>query len=103
MNINQLLDAISLPKRYFSESFVIGVKFKDEIERYFELLDECEETDLNPDDSIKFQQNLMESKTVASDIAQKIIAIFKSYEDSNYKDTQELFDAIMESLKPIFL
>lgn len=102
MNINQLLDAISLPKRYFSESFVIGVKFKDEIERYFELLDECEETDLNPDDSIKFQQNLMESKTVASDIAQKIIAIFKSYEDSNYKDTQELFDAIMESLKPIF-
>ena len=44
----------------------------------------------------------MESKTVASDIAQKIIAIFKSYEDSNYKDTQELFDAIMESLKPIF-
>ena len=76
MNINQLLDAISLPKRYFSESFVIGVKFKDEIERYFELLDECEETDLNPDDSIKFQQNLMESKTVASDIAQKIIAIF---------------------------
>ena len=101
MNINQLLDAISLPKRYFSESFVIGVKFKDEIERYFELLDECEETDLNPDDSIKFQQNLMESKTVASDIAQKIIAIFKSYEDSNYKDTQELFDAIMESLKGI--
>ena len=102
MNINQLLDAISLPKRYFSESFVIGVKFKDEIERYFELLEECEETDLNPADSIILQQNLMESKTVASDIAQKIIAIFKSYEDSNYKDTQELFDAIMESLKPIF-
>ena len=46
-------------KKIFSESFVIGVKFKDEIERYFELLDECEETDLNPDDSIKFQQNLM--------------------------------------------
>ena len=102
MNINQLLDAISLPKRYFSESFVIGVKFKDEIERYFELLEECEETDLNPADSIILQQNLMESKTVASDIAQKIIAIFKSYENSNYKDTQELFDAIMESLKPIF-
>ena len=38
-------------KDIFSESFVIGVKFKDEIERYFELLDECEETDLNPDDS----------------------------------------------------
>ena len=29
MKINQLLDEIDLPERYFSEAFIIGEKFED--------------------------------------------------------------------------
>lgn len=38
MKINQLLDEIDLPKRYFSEAFIIGEKFEEEASKYLILL-----------------------------------------------------------------
>lgn len=88
MKINQLLDEIDLPKRYFSETFIIGEKFEEEEEeasKYLTLLDNCDECDLDADKKAEFNEKLNESKRVAAEISTKIIAVFESYEESNYK------------------
>ena len=100
MKINQLLDEIDLPKRYFSEAFIIGEKFEEEASKYLTLLDNCDECDLDADKKAEFNEKLNESKRVAAEISTKIIAVFESYEESNYKVSQELFDEVMEILRP---
>lgn len=100
MKINQLLDEIDLPKRYFSEAFIIGEKFEEEASKYLILLDNCDECDLDADKKAEFNEKLNESKRVAAEISTKIIAVFESYEESNYKVSQELFDEVMEILRP---
>lgn len=100
MEINQLLDEIDLPKRYFSEAFIIGEKFEEESNKYLTLLEECEECDLDTDKKLKFNEKLNESKKIANEITEKIIEIFKCYEESDYKASQELLDEVMRILKP---
>ena len=41
LTIDGLLSEISLPKRYFSNEFVIAEKFGDESTTYLQLLDRC--------------------------------------------------------------
>ena len=58
MKINQLLDEIDLPKRYFSEAFIIGEKFEEEASKYLTLLDNCDECDLDADKKAEFNEKL---------------------------------------------
>ena len=79
MKINQLLDEIDLPKRYFSEAFIIGEKFEEEASKYLILLDNCDECDLDADKKAEFNEKLNESKRVAAEISTKIIAVLEPF------------------------
>ncbi len=52
------MQKIALPKKYFSNDFIIADKFKEESEIFIDLLSHCDGTEFNENEAAKAKQAL---------------------------------------------
>ena len=100
LTIDGLLSEISLPKRYFSNEFVIAEKFGDESTTYLQLLDRCIGDECYDDTQRQlFLQTLETVKTTARDITERLLQIHKAYESADLGCAQAEFDQLIKELE----
>lgn len=100
LTIDGLLSEISLPKRYFSNEFVIAEKFGDESTTFLQLLDRCIGDECCDDMQRElFLQTLETVKTTARDIIERLLQIYKAYESADLGYAQAEFDQLIKELE----
>lgn len=103
LKIEDLLQKIALPKRYFNNNFIIAEKFSEEKDKFLSLISQCKGNEFDDDKKIQIEENISQVIQVADDISNIILEIFERYENADYKRTQELMDRLMSQLeKDIF-
>lgn len=99
LKIGDLMQKISLPKRYFSKTFTISDKFKEETDTFLSLLSQCTGEEFDAEQEAKIQQNISIVSNIAKLNIDSIIRLFSYYENADLKSAQEEFDTLMNRMK----
>lgn len=96
IQLEELLNKLDLPKKYYNSDFDIVKKYEEEIEKFENLV-------LKIDDNSKIiQEKLQRAIFLIRQSKQHILKVFDYYECSNPKCAQEEFDSMMNSIKEYF-
>lgn len=99
LKIEDLMRKISLPKRYFSNTFIISNKFKEETDTFLSLLSQCNGKEFNAEKEAKIQQNISNISNIAKLNIDSILKLFSYYENADLKSAQEEFDTLMSRME----
>lgn len=97
--MEDLLRKISLPKRYFSNTFIISDKFKEETATFLSLLSQCTGEEFDAEQEAKIQQNIYTINNIAKLNIDSILKLFSYYENADLKSAQEEFDTLMNRME----
>lgn len=99
LKLEDLMQQITLPKHYFSNTFSISEKFHEESEAFLSLLNEYNGYGFDDDKKSVISEKMLEVRKIATQVANFIEDIFCCYEKSDYKKSQELMDDLMKLLE----
>jgi hypothetical protein len=99
LSIEDFLRKITLPKRYFSDSFIISEKYQEEKENYFNNLDRCCGNEFPEEQQQKVVDKLSYIHTAIRQNFESILNIFDCHENANPKSAQIIFDSLMDGIK----
>lgn len=99
MQIEELLKCLSLPKRYYGETFVIREKLKEENKKFQRDLKAC----ISDKKAASWVNAVNKTIKYAARKSQRVFclldAAIKRYEDADLKAAQEAFDELMDTIK----
>ena len=98
MNLNDIFNNISLPKRYYDDTFDIKEKLQEEVSNYIELLEDWTENDLGVSQQTIIKQSVTEIINKVRELSVKINMVLTYYFESDFKSAQECFDEMMSIL-----
>ena len=99
LRIEEFMRKITLPKRYFGNSFIISDKFEEETDTFVSLLSQCNGEEFDANEKAKIQQRISDISNIAKMNIDSILKIFKHYENADLKTAQEKFDILMSRMK----
>lgn len=99
LKIEDLMKKITLPKRYFSNNFIISEKFREEKKKFLSLVGQCKGNEFEDDKKSKIEEGISQVIQVADDVSNMILGIFDCYENADCKKAQELMDGLMSWLE----
>lgn len=99
LKIEDLLQQLRLPKRYFNNDFVISEKLKDEAETFLLLLKQCDGKEFDVDCAEAISRRIPDILDVAEKNTKSILDAVSYYEKSDHKGAQEAFDGLMARAK----
>lgn len=99
MKLNEILNHIYLPKRYYDDKFSIVEKLRAEIDNYINLLEGWVEDDLEEEKQKVIKKSINEIILKVKDVSKKIDIILNNYFLSDFKSVQECFDELMTTLR----
>ena len=99
IKIKDFLSRLSLPKKYFSDDFLIIEKFKEESDIFLKLLTECKGDEFEKNSQKLIQNQFNPLINFASSMVENILDVFKHHESSNPKLAQEKFDFLMDQIR----
>lgn len=99
MQIEELLKNLSLPKRYYGETFVIREKLKEENTRFQKALEAC----ISHKKATPQVNAVNKAIRYATRKSRRVFCLLgvaiKHYEDADLKTAQEAFDELMDTIK----
>lgn len=99
LTIEDLLQKIILPKKYFSNDFDISDKFRDEATAFLSYLDQCAGEEFNPEKQPLIKEQLESLRSDAKGNVKSILDIFDYFENADLKNAQDKFDELMQRIK----
>lgn len=79
LSIEEFLYSIDLPKSYFDANFDMKNRFREEANKYLELVNELDIYFKNEEEKSKYETKLMNSKDIIEENIESINEIFKYY------------------------
>lgn len=99
MSVEDFLRKITLPKRYFSENFVIAQKFEEEKTSFFESLVQCDGSEFSEPEHQKAIVVLSDIRHLIEQNFAFISEVLTCHENADPKASQIAFDMLMENIK----
>lgn len=99
MQIEELLKNLSLPKRYYGETFVIREKLKEENTRFQKALEACISHKKATPQVNAVNKAIGYAARKSRRVFCLLDAAIKHYEDADLKTAQEAFDELMDTIK----
>ena len=99
LKIEELLQKITLPKRFFNNNFAIQKKFRDEAKTFISLLEQCDGNEFDVDYAAAINRRKSDILDVAQKNIESLLKAIEHYENSDQKAAQEAFDDLMAQIK----
>ena len=99
LKIEDILQKLTLPKRYFDNDFVIYEKLKDEASTFISLLEQCDGKEFDTDGEAAISGRMPDILGVARKNIELLLEAVEYYENADHKAAQEAFDDLMELMK----
>ncbi len=99
LKIEDVLQKLTLPKRYFDNDFVIYEKLKDEARTFISLLEQCDGKEFDTDGEAAISGRMPDILGVARKNIELLLEAVEYYENADHKAAQEAFDDLMELMK----
>lgn len=99
MQIEELLKSLSLPKRYYGETFVIRKKLKEENTRFQKDLNACISDKKAPSWGTAVNKTIGYAVRKSQRVFHLLDEAIKYYEDADLKAAQAAFDKLMDTIK----
>lgn len=99
MQIEELLKNLSLPKRYYGETFVIREKLKEENTRFQKALEACISHKKATPQVNAVNKVIRYATRKSRRVFCLLDVAIKHYEDADLKTAQEAFDELMDTIK----
>ena len=99
LRIEDLLQKLTLPKRYFNNDFVIYEKFKDEAETFVSMLGQCDGKEFDVNGVAAIDGRMPDILDMAQKNIGSLLKAVEYYENDDHKAAQEAFDGLMDRMK----
>ena len=99
LKIEELMQKISLPKKYFNNDFMLHEKFKEEMDFFVLLLSECDGKEFELEKQEKVKNSISEIYEISIKNADSILNVLNHYENADLQNAQNEFDSLMKSLE----
>ncbi|MEG1884380.1 MAG: hypothetical protein RR224_11790 [Clostridia bacterium] len=99
LKFEELLRKIALPKRYFTNNFIIADQYKEEVDAFVALLSQCSGSEFNVDKQLVIAAKTATLCETVKQNIEHIINAISFFENADLKSAQEEFDTLLNSIK----